>query len=84
MFKLVDARPRSRHILCNYLHMEKRFLGIILAVLGIAGLIFATVNFISGGSGSHHVRQIIGYGVLGLIFFVAGVGLIRTTKDKPS
>jgi hypothetical protein len=64
--------------------MEKRFLGIILAVLGIAGLIFATVNFINGGSGAHHVRQVIGYGVLGLIFFAAGVGLIRTTRDKPS
>jgi len=64
--------------------MEKRFLGIILAVLGIAGLIFATVHFINGGGGAHNVRQIIGYGVLGLIFFGAGVGLIRTTKDRPS
>jgi len=64
--------------------MEKRFLGIILSVLGIAGLIFATVHFINGGNGAHNVRQIIGYGVVGIIFFVAGVSLIRTTKDKPS
>jgi uncharacterized membrane protein len=64
--------------------MEKRFLGIILAVLGIVGLILAAFRFISGGSGAQHVREIIGYGVVGLIFFVAGVGLIRTTKDKPS
>ena len=64
--------------------MEKRFLGIMLAVLGVAGLIFALVNFINGGSGAHHVREIIGYGVLGLIFFAAGVSLVRTTRDKPS
>ena len=64
--------------------MEKRFLGIILAVLGVAGLIFAAANFMNGGSGAHHVREIIGYGVLGLIFFAAGVSLVRTTRDKPS
>ncbi len=64
--------------------MEKRFLGIMLAVLGVAGLIFALVNFINGGSGAHHVREIIGYGVLGVIFFAAGVSLVRTTRDKPS
>ena len=64
--------------------MEKRFLGIILAVLGIAGLIFAAMNFINGGSGAHHVREIVGYGVLGLIFFAAGVSLVRTTRDRPS
>ncbi len=56
----------------------------MLAVLGVAGLIFALVNFINGGSGAHHVREIIGYGVLGVIFFAAGVSLVRTTRDKPS
>ncbi|TMI94735.1 MAG: hypothetical protein E6H06_08380 [Bacteroidetes bacterium] len=64
--------------------MEKRFLGIVLAVLGIGGLIFAVANFINGGSGAHHVREIIGYGILGLLFFAAGVSLIRTTRDRPS
>lgn len=64
--------------------MEKRFLGILLSVLGVAGLIFAAVNFISGGSGGHHIRTILAYGILGLVFFMAGIGLIRTTRDKPS
>ena len=63
--------------------MEKRFFGIILSVLGSGGLIFAVVNFINGGSGAHHVREIIGYGVLGIIFFGAGIGLVRSTKDRP-
>jgi len=64
--------------------MEKRLLGILLSVLGIAGLIFALVHFLNGGSGARHIREIVGYGVLGLIFFMAGIGLIRTTRDKPS
>ena len=71
------------HILCACNNMEKKFLGIMLSALGIAGLIFAVVNFINGGSGAHHVREIVGYGVLGLIFFAAGVSLVRTTKDRP-
>ncbi len=61
--------------------MEKRILGIILSVLGIVGLIMAAVNFMNGG-GSKNVKEIIIYGVLGAIFFFAGIGLIRNTKDR--
>jgi hypothetical protein len=64
--------------------VEKRSLGIILSVLGIVGLIIAAVNFINGGSGAHHIREILAYGILGVLFFTAGVRLIRTTKDRPS
>ena len=62
--------------------MEKRALGIILALAGVVGLILAGVNFINGGSSSHNIKQIILYGVLGAIFFFAGVGLVRNTRDK--
>jgi uncharacterized membrane protein len=62
--------------------MEKRTLGIILALAGMVGLILAGVNFINGGANTHNIKQIILYGVLGAIFFFAGVGLIRNTRDK--
>ena len=62
--------------------MEKRVLGIILALVGIVGLILAGVNFIKGGTSTHNIKQIILYGVLGAIFFFAGVGLIRSTRDR--
>lgn len=62
--------------------MEKRTLGIILALAGVVGLILAGANFMNGGSGTHNIKQIIMYGVLGVIFFFAGVGLIRSTRDK--
>ena len=62
--------------------MEKRVLGIILSLLGIAGLIYAGVTFMNGGSGERNIKGIIFTGVLGAIFFFAGIGLIKNTKDK--
>lgn len=62
--------------------MEKRVLGIILSLLGIAGLIYAGVSFMNGGEGTRNIKAIIFSGVLGGIFFFAGIGLIRNTKDK--
>lgn len=63
--------------------MEKRVLGIILSLLGVIGLILAAVNFMNGG-GAKNVKEIIMYGILGAIFFFAGIGLVRSTKDKPT
>ena len=62
--------------------MEKRILGIILSIVGIAGLILAAVYFLNGGQGSKNVKQIFVFGILGALFFFAGIGLIRNTKDK--
>ena len=62
--------------------MEKRVLGIILSFLGVAGLILAAVNFMNGGSNTRNVKEIVIYGVLGAIFFFAGIGLIRNTRDQ--
>jgi uncharacterized membrane protein len=64
--------------------MEKRIIGIVLTVLGIAGLIYAGVVFINAPTGSRNVRAILFAGVLGAIFFFAGISLIRNTQDKPS
>ena len=63
--------------------MEKRVLGIILALVGVAGLIMAGVDFMNG-TGTRDIKQIVVYGILGAVFFFAGIGLIRTTHDKPS
>lgn len=62
--------------------MEKRVLGIILSLLGTAGLIYAGVTFMNGGTGEKNIKGIIFTGVLGAIFFFAGIGLIKNTKDK--
>ncbi|MEO8402946.1 MAG: hypothetical protein ABI480_00065 [Chitinophagaceae bacterium] len=62
--------------------MEKRTFGIILILLGIVGLILAGVNFMKGGGNTHNVKQIVTFGVLGAVFFFAGIGLIQNTRDK--
>jgi uncharacterized membrane protein len=62
--------------------MEKRVFGIILTILGIVGIILAAVNFMQGGGSMKNIKEITVYGIIGLIFFFAGIGLIRTTRDK--
>jgi hypothetical protein len=64
--------------------MEKRVLGIILSLLGVVGLIMAAVRFLNGSGGTRNLKEIIIYGVLGAIFFFAGIGLVRNTRDKPT
>jgi uncharacterized membrane protein len=64
--------------------MEKRILGILLSLLGVAGLIMSAVNFMNSSGGTRSVKSIIIFGILGAVFFFAGIGLIRNTTDKPS
>ena len=62
--------------------MEKRILGIILSLLGVVGLIYAGIIFMNGGNGERNIKGIIVSGLIGAIFFFAGIALIRNTKDK--
>lgn len=56
----------------------KRTFGTILTILGIIGLIYSAVGFVQN---SGTAKGLIVYGVLGIIFFLAGIGLIRDTRD---
>ena len=60
----------------------KRIFGAILTVLGIGGLIYTAIIFVNTSGGNRDIRALIIYGVLGLLFFIAGIGLVRTTKDE--
>lgn len=60
----------------------KRIFGALLTVLGIGGMIYAAVFFVSSSSDNSNVKALIIYGGLGLLFFVAGISLVRTTKDE--
>lgn len=61
--------------------MEKRIFGIILTVLGIIGLIMSAMNFAEGVDSNAAIRTTAVYGILGAIFFFAGIGLIRSTRE---
>lgn len=60
----------------------KRIFGALLTILGIGGLIYAAVLFVNTSGGVRDIKALCIYGFLGLVFFIAGVGLVRTTKDE--
>jgi len=61
--------------------MEKRIIGIILTLLGCIALIIGGFTFINHTGNSYNLKVIFTSGILGLIFFSAGIGIVRNTKD---
>ena len=57
----------------------KRVFGTLLTILGIVALIYSAVSFMQN---TGETRVIIVWAVLGIVFFISGIGLIRTTKDE--
>ena len=60
----------------------KRVFGAILTVLGIIALIYAAYVFANTATGEQNIKVTAIYGILGLIFFISGIGLVKTTKDE--
>ncbi|MDP2114518.1 MAG: hypothetical protein Q8K69_10730 [Bacteroidota bacterium] len=60
----------------------KRIFGAVLTVLGIVGLIYAAVLFVNGAGDTKDFKALAIYGILGFVFFIAGISLVRTTKDE--
>jgi uncharacterized membrane protein len=59
----------------------KRIFGALLSILGIGGLIYTAVLSVNS-TGERNIKALIIYGILGLIFFMAGMSLVKTTKDQ--
>lgn len=60
----------------------KRIFGALLTALGIGGLIYTAVIFASTSGETTDIKSLIIYGVLGALFFISGISLVRTTKDE--
>jgi len=60
----------------------KRIFGALLTLLGTGSLIYAAVLFVNNSGGTQDIKSLVIFGILGLIFFIAGISLIRTTKDE--
>lgn len=60
----------------------KRIFGALLTILGIGGLIYASVLFINTAGGTRDMKTIATFSILGLVFFVYGISLVRTIKDE--
>jgi len=73
---------------CAILHLKskvmniKRIFGSLLTVLGIIGLIYTAYVFSNTSGQNRDIKSIIIYGILGLVFFLSGIGLIKATKDE--
>lgn len=61
--------------------MEKRAMGLILTLLGVLALVYGAYHFVNHSGGVYNLKVIITSGILGFIFFFAGIGLVRSTKD---
>lgn len=60
----------------------KRVFGTILTLLGIVGLIYAAYLFVNTSGGERSYKSLAVYGILGLIFFISGIGLVKNTRDE--
>lgn len=60
----------------------KRIFGALLTVLGIGGLIYTAILFVNTSGGTQDIKALVIYGVLGIVFFSAGISLVRVTKDE--
>ena len=60
----------------------KRIFGALLTLLGTASLIYAAIYFLKSTGANHEFKSVSIFGILGIIFFLSGIGLIRTTKDE--
>jgi hypothetical protein len=60
----------------------KRIFGALLTLLGAGGLIYGAILFVNTSGGSRNIKATIIFGLIGIVFFIAGIGLIRTTKDE--
>ncbi|MCD6010985.1 MAG: hypothetical protein K0Q79_847 [Flavipsychrobacter sp.] len=61
--------------------MEKRAIGLVLTVLGIISLIIGGYTFVNHTGNTYNIKLIIATAVLGIVFFTAGINLVRSTKD---
>jgi hypothetical protein len=56
----------------------KRTFGFLLTVLGIIGLIYTGIQVIQR---SGNLTTMIVIGLIALLFFFSGIGLVKNTKD---
>lgn len=57
----------------------KRTFGTILTILGIIGLIYAGYGYVNH---SIQGRGLFVTGLISIIFFFSGIGLVKNTKDE--
>lgn len=57
----------------------KRTFGAVLSILGIVGLIYTGMGVINHNA---NITTLIVVGIISIIFFFSGMGLVRNTTDN--
>ncbi|MEC4003361.1 hypothetical protein OX283_001725 [Flavobacterium sp. SUN052] len=60
----------------------KRMFGALLTLLGIGGLIYTAFVFTATSGSTRDIKSLVVYGMLGIVFFISGISLVKTTKDE--
>ena len=60
----------------------KRIFGALLTALGIGGLIYTAILFVNSTNSNYAIKTLVVFGILGILFFSAGINLISKTKDE--
>jgi uncharacterized membrane protein len=60
----------------------KRIFGALLTILGIGALVYEAILFTNTSGSEKDIKSLVIYGILGAIFFMSGISLVRTTKDE--
>jgi len=59
----------------------KRIVGALLTILGSAGIVFAVVLLVITLIGVNYERILVTAGLLSVILFASGIGLVQATRD---
>ncbi|MFP7654279.1 hypothetical protein [Chryseobacterium proteolyticum] len=79
MKNLSKSEIVDTNLIKNNIMNVKRIFGTILTLLGIGGLIYVGNGLITKGVAN---MPIIVVGIIGLLFFFAGISLVKNTKDE--
>lgn len=60
----------------------KKIFGTLLTALGIGGLIYTAILFVTSNNSNYAIKTLVVFGILGFVFFTAGISLISTTKEE--
>lgn len=61
---------------------DKKMMAKLLTILGVIGLIYAAYIFLRSTGDNYDKNIVITSVILGMAFFVAGLGLMRTTRRR--
>jgi len=62
--------------------MDNHITGILLALAGLTGVIYACISFLKNREKTSNIKLILYSGVIGAVIFMIGLGLVIFTTDE--